>query len=53
MAYVKRAVMTQRIVDILVEFGGFVQQNKDSFLGNDRVMGVSVTKMQDLLNELE
>jgi hypothetical protein len=38
MAYVKRAVMTQRIVDILREFGSFVQQNKSRFLGNDGIM---------------
>jgi hypothetical protein len=33
MAYVKRAVMTQRIVDILLEFGNFVHQNRSYFSG--------------------
>jgi len=42
MAYLKRAIMTQRIVDVLREFGGFVQRNKSYFLGND-----SITENED------
>jgi len=33
----KRTVITQRIVDVLKEFGSFVQQNQSCFSGNDNI----------------